>query len=298
MKKPKIIVITGPTASGKTKLALKIAKKFNGEIISADSRQVYKELSIGTDKIKKKERKGIRHYLLDVISVKKKFTVFDYKKLAIKAIKEILKKGKIPIICGGSYFYIKTLTQGLSFPPVAPDWKLRKKLEKKSKEELFSLLKKLDPQRSKTIDKNNPRRLVRALEIVIKSKKGVPPLSKKPLNFDFLIIAIERNPAFLKRAIEKRFLKWLNEGLLSEAKKIKKMKLSRNRIKEFGLHYQELFDFLDKKISKKEMIEKSIKKIFQFAKNQIRWLKKEKNIFWVKNEKEAEKLIKKFLKEN
>jgi tRNA dimethylallyltransferase len=298
MKKPKIIVITGPTASGKTKLSLKIAKKFNGEIVSADSRQVYKELNIGTDKIKKKERKKIKHYLLDVVSIKKKFTVFDYKKLAEKAIEEILKKGKLPILCGGSYFYIKALTQGLLFPPVPPDWKLRKKLEKKSKKELFSLLKKLDPQRAKTIDKNNPRRLIRALEIVIKSKKKVPPLLKRPLDFDFLIIAIDKSPSFLKKAIEKRFLKWLKEGLISEAKKIKKMRLPKNRIKEFGLHYQEIFDFLDKKISKKEMIENSIKRIFQFAKNQIRWLKKEKNIIWVKNEKEAERIIKKFLKQN
>jgi len=298
MKKPKIIVITGPTASGKTKLSLKIAKKFNGEIVSADSRQVYKELNIGTDKIKKKERKKIKHYLLDVVSIKKKFTVFDYKKLAEKAIEEILKKGKLPILCGGSYFYIKALTQGLLFPPVPPDWKLRKKLEKKSKKELFSLLKKLDPKRAKTIDKNNPRRLIRALEIVIKSKKRVPPLLKRPLDFDFLIIAIDKSPSFLKKAIEKRFLKWLKEGLISEAKKIKKMRLSKNRIKEFGLHYQEIFDFLDKKISKKEMIENSIKRIFQFAKNQIRWLKKEKNIIWVKNEKEAERIIKKFLKQN
>ncbi|MGB9598590.1 MAG: tRNA (adenosine(37)-N6)-dimethylallyltransferase MiaA, partial [Minisyncoccales bacterium] len=234
----KVIIITGPTASGKTKLALKIAKKFNGEIISADSRQIYKELNIGTDKIKKGERMGVSHYLLDLISLKKKFTVFQYQKLAQEAIEKILKKGKIPIVCGGSYFYIKCLKDGLLFPAVKPDWKLRKKLEKKSTRELFSLLKKLDPKRAKNIDKNNPRRLIRALEIIIKSRKKIPSLSQKPLPYNFLTIAIEKNLPSLKKNIEKRFKKWLKEGLINEAKKIKKLKLNQERIKELGLHYQ------------------------------------------------------------
>ncbi|HDO23680.1 MAG TPA: tRNA (adenosine(37)-N6)-dimethylallyltransferase MiaA, partial [bacterium] len=161
----KVIVILGPTASGKSEMAVKLAKKFNGEIISADSRQVYRGMDIGTGKITQKEMRGIPHHLLDVASPKKVFTVIDFKKRAEKAIKDIIKRGKISIICGGTGFYIQAITGGISIPEVKPNWKLRKQLEKKNAEQLFKMLKKLDPKRSKTIDAKNPRRLIRAIEL-------------------------------------------------------------------------------------------------------------------------------------
>src|SRR3990167_3851819 len=160
----KIIVILGPTASGKSALAVKLAKKFNGEVISADSRQVYKGLNIGTGKITRKEMGGVPHYCLDVVSPKKIFTVADFKKCAEKAIEKIFAKNKTPIIVGGTGLYIQAVVDNITLPEVKPNWKLRKELEKKTTEEMFKMLKKLDPERAKTIDAKNPRRLIRAIK--------------------------------------------------------------------------------------------------------------------------------------
>ena len=172
----KLIVILGPTASGKTDLSIKLAKKFKGEIVSADSRQVYKGLNIGSGKITKSQMQGITHYLLDVANPKRKFTVNQYQKLARTTIKKIDNNGKVPFLVGGSGFYIQSIVDGIVIPNVAPDWKLRKKLAKKNTEELFKMLLKSDSKRAKNIDKNNPRRLIRALEIVLKTGESVPPL--------------------------------------------------------------------------------------------------------------------------
>ncbi len=140
----KLIVILGPTASGKSNLAIKLAKRFDGEIVSVDSRQVYKGMDIGTGKVMKKEMQRIPHYLLDVASPKKRFTVAQYRELSLKAINKIFQKGKIPILCGGTGFYIQAVVNGIIIPAVAPDWKLREKLEKKSAEDLYKILKKID----------------------------------------------------------------------------------------------------------------------------------------------------------
>src|SRR3989344_5362132 len=161
-----LIVILGPTTSGKTDLSMKLAKRFGGEIVSADSRQVYHRLNIGSGKITNKEMQGIPHYLLGVASPKRKFTVAHYQKLAMSAIKKIQAKGKIPLLVGGSGLYIQSVVDGIVIPEVKPNWKLRQQLEKKSVEELFLMLKNLDPLRSRNIDHKNPRRLIRAIEIV------------------------------------------------------------------------------------------------------------------------------------
>jgi tRNA dimethylallyltransferase len=293
--KQKLIVILGPTASGKTDLSIKLAKKFNGEVVSADSRQVYKGMDIGTGKVTKTEMQGVPHYLLDVASPRKKFTVVQYKKFAQKAIEKILKKGKIPILCGGTGFYIQAVIDNLSFPPVKPDWKLRKKLEAKSAQELFNALNKKDPERAKSIDKNNKRRLIRALEIVITSKKPVPSLEKDKSLFDVLIIGIKINFEKLKKLIKKRLLKRFKIGMVKEVEKLKKSGLSWKRLEEFGLEYRYIAQYLQGKSTKKEMIEKLEKEIEHFAKRQMTWFKKDKRIQWIKNFKEAEKLVKKFL---
>jgi len=300
----KLIVILGPTASGKSELAIKLAKKFNGEIISADSRQVYKGMDIGTGKVSKKEMQGIPHYLLDVASPKRRFTVSQYRKLAIGAINKIFKKGKVPILCGGTGFYIQAVVDGIIIPEVKPDWRLRSNLNKFPVEELYKILKKLDPQRAKTIEKENPRRLIRAIEIVLKTKKPVPPLKFNPLPYPVLMLGIKRPKKELKQRIKKRFFEWLKKGLILEVIKLRKMGVSFKRIEEFGMHYREIAKYLQNKIDEKEMIENSIKEIQNYAKRQMTWFthqnfaeqnlggfKRDKRIHWVKTQKEAEKLV-------
>ncbi|MBL7150245.1 MAG: tRNA (adenosine(37)-N6)-dimethylallyltransferase MiaA [Candidatus Pacebacteria bacterium] len=292
----KLIVILGPTASGKSKLAIKLAKKFNGEIISADSRQVYKGMDIGTGKVTKKEMKGIPHYLLDVVSLKKRFTVTQYRKLTFEAISKIFKKGKVPFLCGGTGFYIQAVVDGILIPEVPPDWKLRKKLEKKSVEKLYKILKKLDPRRAREIEKENPRRLIRAIEIILKTKKPVPPLKKSPLPYPVLIVGIKKPKEELKKLIKKRFFKWLRQGFLKEILKLRKFGISWQKIEEFGIHYRVAAQYLQNKITDKEMVENSLKELQNYAKRQMTWFKKDKCIHWLRNYKEAEKLVKKFLK--
>jgi len=293
-EKKKIVVVLGPTAAGKSDLAVKLAKKFQGEIISADSRQVYKGMDIGTGKITKREMEGISHHLLDVASPKRRFTVSQYKKLAEKEIKKIFKKGKLPIICGGSAFYIQALSEGLVIPPVSPDWELRKKLEKKTNKELFAELKKIAPKRAKTIDRNNKRRLIRALEIA-KKQGRVPPLKKEPLPYPFLFLGVKKSKEELKKLIEKRLEKRLKKGMIAEVKKLKKGGLSWKRLDEFGLEYRQISRYLQGKISKQEMTEKLKQDIINFAKRQMVWWKNDKRIHWINNYKEAEKLVKNFL---
>jgi len=297
----KLIVIIGPTASGKSELAVKLAKKFNGEIVSADSRQIYKGMDIGTGKVTKKQMKGIPHHLLDVASPKTRFTVVQYRKLALKAINKIFKNGKIPILCGGTGFYIQAVVDGIIIPEVKPDWKLRRKLEKKSIEKLYKMLKKLDPKRAKTIERKNKRRLIRALEIIIKTKKPVPTLKKKPLPCPVLMIGIKKSLDELKKLIKKRFLKWLKDGFLKEVEKLKRPTkggypgLSWKKIEEFGIHYRVVAQYLQKQISYQEMIENSLKELQNYVKRQMTWFKKDNRIKWVRNYQEVEELVKNFL---
>jgi tRNA dimethylallyltransferase len=289
-----LIVIVGPTASGKSELAIKIASFFNGEVISADSRQIYKGMDIGTGKVTKKETKGIPHHLLSIVSPKKRFTVALYQKLAFKVIEKIIKKGKLPILCGGSAFYIQSVTDGIIFPNVPPIAELRKKLSKKSSSELYKILLKLDPNRAKNIDKNNRVRLIRAIEIAKKIGK-VPPLKKKNPKYDILILGIKREKDELKRLIKKRLLIRIKKGMISEVKKLKNSGLSWKKLESFGLEYKWVSKYLKKEIDYKTMIEKLEKDIYKFAKRQMTWFKKDKRIKWIKNYKEAKIIIKKFL---
>jgi len=302
----KLIVILGPTASGKSSLAIKIAKKFNGEIISADSRQVYKGMDIGTGKVKKKEMLGIPHYLLDVANPRRRFTIVQYRELALKAIDKIFQKGKIPILCGGTGFYIQAVVDGIIIPQVAPDWKLREELERESIKELFKLLRRLDPRRAKKIDKNNPRRLIRAIEIILKTKKPIPILEKNPLPYPVLMIGLKKSPEELKRLIKKRLLKKLKprsrtsslrgrQGMIEEVARLHRNGVSWQRLEEFGLEYRHVAKYLQTKLDYKEMVESIQKESENYAKRQITWFKRDKRIKWIKNIKEAEKLVNKFL---
>lgn len=294
MLKQKLIVILGPTASGKTGLSIKLAKKFNGEIVSADSRQVYKGMNIGTGKITKKEMKGIPHYLLDVASPNRKFSVAQYQKLALKSIDKILKKNKIPFLVGGSPFYIYSVLETWTFPKLSPDWNLRKKLEKESWEELFKILKKIDPERAKNIDKKNKRRLVRAIEIA--KKLGKVPLLKKEIKFDSLIIGTKKSRQEIKELIEKRLYKRLKQGkMVKEVRRLRKQGVSWKRLESFGLEYKWIALYLQKKIDHVEMIHLLQKDIEHFAKRQMTWFKKDKNIKWLTSYEKAKNLLRDFL---
>ena len=292
--KQKVIVIAGPTASGKSALAVKLARKFHGEIISADSRQVYKGMDIGAGKITKKEMAKIPHHLLDIANPKKQFTAAQYKRLAEKAIKKIITDKKIPIICGGAGFYIQAITENISIPEVKPDAKLRNVLEKKSTKELFGRLKKLDLRRAKNIDKNNRRRLIRALEIIIKSGKKVPELKSAP-KYEALIIGVKRGSRELKESIKTRLLKRFKMGMVKEVINLKKSGLSWKRLEDFGLEYRYIAYYLQNKLSYDEMIKKLQKEIENYAKRQMTWFTRDKKIRWVADFKQAKKIIKEFL---
>ncbi len=297
----KLLVILGPTASGKSDLAIKLAKLFNGEIISADSRQVYKGMDIGSGKVPLKKIKGklysngIRHHLIDVANPQEYFSAAQYQKLALKAIKDIQKRGKLPILCGGTGLYISSVVEGWQFPKVKPNLKLRKELENLTGEELFLKLKKLDARRAKAIDKNNKRRLIRALEIILQNKK-IEPLKKNPLKMEVLVIGIKKDKEVLRQKIKKRLEKRLKEGMIKEVKKLKQKGVSSKRLEDFGLEYRWVNRYLEKKIDYKEMKETLEKEIIKYAKRQMTWFKNQiKRVKWVQLEKEAIILVKKFL---
>ncbi len=304
MKKQKNIVILGPTSGGKSDLAVKIARKFNGEIISADSRQVYKNMDIGSGKITKKEMLGVPHYLLSVANPKRTFTVNQYQKLAKKALVKIAKKNKFPIICGGTGLYIDSVIYDYKFPKAPPDQKLRQKLEKLKTEKLFQKLQKLDPLRAKNIDPHNRRRLIRAIEIVLTTKKPVGILRQiqdKKMFYDFLKIGTKKTPEELKNRIKKRLLRRLKTGIIAEVKNLHKSGLSWGKLDSFGLEYRFISRYLRGFISRQEMIELILKESYKYAKRQMTWFKRDKNIYWLDpdNKKDLKKifaLCRKFLK--
>ena len=277
-KKIKIIIILGQTATGKSDLATRIAKRLGGEIISADSRQVYKGLDIGSGKITKKEMRGVFHYLLDVASPKRQFSAAKYKKLADNKIIKIYKTGKIPFIVGGSGFYIQTIVDGLVLPKVEPNNKLRKELEKKSAKKLFSMLKKLDKNRAKKIEKDNPRRLIRAIEIA--KVLGKTPKLKTNSEYEALQIGLKLPDKKLKNNIHKRLMSRIRKGMISEVKKLHAKNISWKRLESFGLEYRFIARYLQGKIKKKEMLDELETEIWHFAKRQMRWFKRDARIKW------------------
>ncbi len=291
--RPKVIVILGQTATGKSALAVKISKVLavsgvESEVISADSRQVYKGLNIGTGKITKKEMREVAHHLLDVVDPKKKFTVLEYQRLAIYAMAEITKRGKVPIICGGTGFYIDAITKGIVFPEVPPNNKLRKILEKKSLPALFNILEKLDPVRAENIDQKNKVRLIRAIEIA-KALGKVPRAEATPPPYRFIKIGLYLPEDKLKKKIEARLMARL-AGMIREAKKLK---LPKKRMHELGLEYRYLSLYLESKITKQEMLEALKTEIYRYAKRQMTWFKRDKSIKWFDASK---KIDLKFLK--
>lgn len=275
-----IIVIVGPTATGKSDLAVQLAKKFNGEIISADSRQVYKDLDIGTGKITASEMFGIKHHLLDVCDPKNTYNVTDYVSDAKVAVNEIASKNKLPIIVGGTGFYIQALVDGVILPEVTPDDNLRQELSNKSTLELYSELKNLDPIRANNIDQKNKRRIIRAIEIA-KSLGSVPPIQNNPLPYSSIFIGLQLPSEELRSRIRIRLDRRIESGMIEEAEKIHANGLSLDRMNELGLEYRYLAKFLAKEITLEEMFRQLEIQIWRYAKRQLTWFKKDKRIHWI-----------------
>jgi tRNA dimethylallyltransferase len=280
VKKPKVIVIVGATTTGKSAYAVTLAKNIKGEIISADSRQVYRGLNLLSGKITKKEMRGIPHHMLDIVSPKKSYTVADFKKTGEKIIQDILSRDKTPIIVGGTGFYIDALVSGNVLPEVPPNQVLRKKLTLNSAEKNFVLLKKLDPNRAKTIDRHNNVRIIRAIEIVQAVGK-VPPLKHGLSKYETTWIGLNVPDELLKKKIHIRLQNRLKSGMLREAKKLHESGVSWKRMHELGLEVRYTALYLQGKINKKEMLEKLEQEIWQYAKRQKTWFKRNKEIDWI-----------------
>ena len=275
----KILVILGPTATGKSNLAVKLAKKYKGEVVSADSRQVYTGLDIGTGKITKKEMRGVPHQMLDVVSPETIFSVVDWKKQAEKIIVDVLSRGKLPIICGGTGFYIQSIVDGIVLPEVGLNKTLRKRLEKKSTKELFEILKKLDHRRARIIDRHNPARLIRAIEIAT-AIGSVPDMRKQKSRYDILQIGLTLPPKKLKERIRIRLFARIREGMILETKKLRKGGLSWKRMRTLGLEYKYLADYLEQKLTRDEFIQKLEIETWHYVKRQMTWFERDKRIKW------------------
>jgi len=293
----KTIVIMGPTASGKSDLAIAMAQKYDGEIISADSRQVYHGMDIGTGKVTKTEQKLARHWLLDVASPKRSYNVTHFVRDAKKAIADIKKRDKTPIICGGTGFWIQALLENNAFPAVKPNPKLRKELGALSTEELFRQLKKKDPARAKTIDTKNKIRLIRALEIC--ATLGAVPALPKSYQIetkDYLLIVLNPAQEILWSNIAVRLEKRLKKGMIAEVQKLRTEGISWKKLESFGLEYKYVSLYLQKKISRLEMKERLEFEIRHYAKRQLTWLRRfEKTtpLHWITDPKEAHALLSK-----
>jgi tRNA dimethylallyltransferase len=296
---PPLIVILGPTSSGKSALGIKLARKFKGEIISADSRQVYTGMDLGTGKVTKAEQRMVRHHLLDVAAPKKQYTVSEFQTSAQDVIGKVTDAGKIPFLVGGTPFYIYSVVDNLKFPEVAPNLKLRAQLEKKSATELLKILKKLDPRRAATIEQKNPRRLIRAIEIVKSTGSPVPPLTSltPPTYLTPLLLGISIPLPKLYKLIDQRLEKRLKGGMLRETKSLlKQKKVTHKRLQEMGLEYRFASDYLRGKINYDEMVVLMKNANHKFAKRQMTWFKTDNRIKWITSQTQAEKLVRNFLK--
>jgi tRNA dimethylallyltransferase len=315
--KPKIIIICGPTSSGKSDAAIQLAKKFDGEVISADSRQIYRGLDIGSGKIPKdftseklqvKSEKntyisgGIPHHLIDIAKPMEDFNVSHFKAAANEAIEDILKRGKLPIICGGTGFWINSIMHNMDFPNVEPDEVLRSMLHNKPAEELFAILSELDPDRAATIEKQNPVRLIRAIEIA-KKLGTVPKPSTYSLepNYSFLQIAIDVPREILNEKIKKRLDERFEQGMIEEVENLHNLPpagggVSWEWMEKIGLEYRWIARYLQNKLPLEEMKEKLYFDIIHYAKRQITWLKRDKSIIWLSDSETINEKVSGFLK--
>ena len=281
--KDKVLVIVGSTASGKTGLAVELAMQFNGEVISADSRQVYRGLDIGTAKATPGEMQGIPHHCLDVANVDEVYTAKDFVEAGQAAIADITTRGNLPIIAGGTFFYVDLLLGRATMPEVPPNQTLRTELEAMSAAELFAELRERDSARAATIDPNNKRRLVRALEII--AAVGRVPEIPSEERYDTLWLGIERSREEIRCRIEKRAQQWLSADFKNEIAWLLEQNLSPERIAEFGFEYSIGIAWYRGELNDEEFVEQIIAKNWQYAKRQLQWLKRNENIHWLTPDK-------------
>ena len=291
MQKAKVIVICGPTASGKTALSIEVAKKINGEIISCDSMQIYKDMNIGTAKPTKEEMGEIKHYLIDYVLPTERYSVAEYKKDAKKAIKEVIEKGKTPIIVGGTGLYVDSLIYEIEYPEIKFDEEYRKKLEKEVEEEglekLYEKAKKIDPIAIQKISKTDKKRIQRVLEIYhatgkTKTEQEIISRQKEP-EYAYKVYGLLWDRQKLYDRINLRVDIMIEQGLIEEVKTILK-KYSKFPTAMQGLGYKEVVQYLNKEITKEEMIEKIKQETRRYAKRQMTWFRKNKQTIWLNAE--------------
>ncbi len=291
----KTIVILGPTASGKSALAIALARTVNGEIISVDSRQVYRGMDIGSGKVTKAEQKQAKHHLLDMVDPNTDYNVTDFLRDAALAETAIRGQGKRPIFCGGTGFWMQAYMEHQSFPGVKPNPELREKLRAYSVDELFAMVESKDPRRALTIDRKNPLRLIRALEII--EVLGVVPEADhvKIKNEDYTILALNPDKKKLEIKIRNRLKERFKQGMVQEIEGLVKSGVSYKRLEALGLEYKYIAIFLQKKMRRNDMEVELLREILRYVKRQMTWLKRMETqgweIHWIKDADEAKKIL-------
>ena len=307
-KANKLLVILGPTATGKSDLAIYLAKLFNGEIISADSRQIYKGLNLGSGKVplsfsktnknntspklatslkpssKPLYSQGVRHHLIDICHPQDYFSAAQYQKSAYQTINKINQRNRLPILCGGTALYIVSICEGWQFPKVKPNQQLRQQLEQIPLSQLAAQLKKIDPNRAKNIDLHNKRRVIRALEILAQQNQIVPLIKKSP-PYDIFIVGLKTDKTRLKKMIKKRLDHRLKQGMIEEVKNLKKLGVTNDRLEKLGLVYRWVNRYLENQVSYQEMKQQLLTAIWHFAKRQMTWFKKIPKVYWITTSK-------------
>ena len=292
MKKKPLIILTGPTAVGKTKASIGLAKAIGGEIISADSMQVYKGMDIGSAKIRPEEMKGIRHYLVDVLEPSCEFHVVRFQQMAKQAMAEIYAKGKIPIVVGGTGFYIQALLYDIDFTENEEDTGYREELEALAKERgaeyLHEMLKEVDPESARQIHANNRKRVIRALEFYrltgqkISEHNETERAKESPYEFCYFVLNDDRKKLYDR--IEKRVDQMLEMGLLEEVTALKNKGYTKDMVSMQGLGYKEMLNYLNGEYSYEEAVSILKRDTRHFAKRQLTWFRRERDVIWIEKE--------------
>lgn len=301
MDKNKVIVLIGPTAVGKTKIAVELAKKIDGEIVSADSMQIYKHMDIGTAKASLEDMEGIRHYMLDVIEPDQEFSVAKYKEMAVECIEEVIRKRKVPILVGGTGLYINSIVDNVEFSETITDWGYREELEEKAEREgvevLHKELEKIDPEAAQKIHTNDLKRIIRALEVYKFTGKPISyhqQISRDiPSKFNFIMIGLTMERGELYKRIDRRVDQMIEKGLNEEVKKLLDRGISIRSTAMQGLGYKEMVEYLTLTKSLEEVLEIIKRDSRRYAKRQLTWFRRDKRIYWLDAENTIQDILKK-----